>query len=119
MSDKIINLASRSMRENLIFYGIAEGRTTQPCQNGTQIEHNEPMDDQTASSTTIENCEQLVKTFIKDVIEINPESFRFDRADRLGSKSAPKPRPIVVKFHNYTDRERIRVKSYDDDIKEK
>jgi hypothetical protein len=117
MSDKIVDLESRSMRENLIFYGIAEGTTTQPKQNGDQIEQHEPMDDQAASQ--VENCEELIKTFIKDVLEINPEGIRFDRAHRLGSKFVHKPRPIVVKFHNYTDRERIRVKSYDIDIKEK
>lgn len=33
MSDTIIDLESQSMRENLIFYGIAEGRVAQTDQN--------------------------------------------------------------------------------------
>ena len=43
----------------------------------------------------------------------------FDRAHRLGPITNRNTRPIVVKFHHYTDRETIRVRSYDEDIKRK
>ena len=35
----------------------------------------------------------------------------------MGSNRARKPRPIVVKFHKYNDREVVRVKSYEDTIR--
>jgi len=43
----------------------------------------------------------------------------FDRAHRLGPKIARKPRPIVVKFHSYSDRETIRCKSLEPGTKSK
>ena len=40
-----------------------------------------------------------------------------DRAHRLGGPRAKKPRPIVVKFHRYSDRETVRVKSRNEAVK--
>lgn len=127
MNDKLLDLESRSMRDNLIFYGISE--QPQPLEEDTVTETHETMDEQQSDqqqiqqpgrqSSTLASCETLVKTFIKNVLDIDPSEIRFDRAHRLGSATARKPRPIVVKFHNYTDRERIRQKSFDDAIKEK
>ena len=36
----------------------------------------------------------------------------FDRAHRVGQKSGSKTRPIVVKFHYYTEREAVRQSSF-------
>jgi hypothetical protein len=126
MNDKLLDLESRSMRENLIFYGISE--QPQVLEEDTDTETHEVMDDQQNDHreqqpdrqvNAVPSCEKLVKHFIKNVLEIDPSEIRFDRAHRLGSATARKPRPIVVKFHSYTDRERIRQKSFDDAIKEK
>ena len=71
------DLESRSMRENLMFYGIAEGG-----------------DD--------ENCEGLVKSVSRDTFKVTrAHQMLFDRAHRVGRKSGAKVRPVVVKFHYY------------------
>ena len=48
----------------------------------------------------------------------NANDMLFDRAHRVGQKSAT-ARPIVVKFHYYTDRSKVRQASftYSDDLK--
>jgi hypothetical protein len=90
LNDKILDLEQRSMRDNLIFYNIPEAG-----------------DD--------ENCENLVKTVLKDTLEMETEkvdNMIFDRAHRLGKKGT-KARPIVVKFHYYKDKEHIRNLSFE------
>ena len=84
INDKLSDLESRSMRENLMFYGIPEGGDG-------------------------EDCERLVKDLCTDLLEMRGDFVRnmlFDRAHRVGQVSASKVRPIVVKFHYYTERER-------------
>ena len=89
LESKVIDLESRSMRENLMFYGIAEGG-----------------DD--------ENCENLVKDVCRETLKVTTANqLVFDRAHRVGRKSGGKVRPIVVKFHYYHERELIRKRSYD------
>ena len=90
--DEILDLKSRSMRENLIFYGLKK------------------QNDQ-------ENCENLVKEIIKIHLDIDPTNMVFDRAHRLGSRASRQAQPIVVKFEKYIDRERVRQKSTDPTIK--
>ena len=100
LSDKIADIENRSMRENLIFYGIPEGPSTH--------ESNE---------TRPENCELLVKELMKDVLDIDSATMIIDRAHRIGGPRARKPRPIVVKFHKYSDRETVRKKSLEENTK--
>ena len=89
MKEKMVDLESRSMRENLMFYGIAE--------QGKD-----------------EDCEQLVKNVCKESLKIaTADSLLFDRAHRVGTKSGSKVRPIVVKFHYYHERELVRKRSFD------
>lgn len=92
MYSKITELEFRSMRDNLIFYGIPE-------------------------TTGQENCDDLVKNLIETKLQIDTCDIIFDRVHRMGSNAAQKPRPIVGKFHYYSDREKVREKSYDDNIK--
>ena len=99
-TDKLLDLEARSMRENLIFYGLPEVQT----QGGEMM-------------TQSENCEQLVKELISNKMQMDPSSITMDRAHRLGGPRAKKPRPIIVKFHRYSDREDVRMKSRDTTIK--
>jgi hypothetical protein len=94
-------LESRSMRENLVFYGLPEP----PKPKNGEIMDND-------------YCEKKVKDMI-NILGVNTDDMKFDRAHRLGGDAAKKPRPIVVKFHSYTDREKVRIKSYDETIKNK
>ena len=91
LESKVLDLECRSMRENLLFYGIAE--------------------------KTGENCENLVKEFCADRLLIeNVDQITIDRAHRVGFASTRGPRPIVVKFHSYKSREIVRNKSFETDI---
>ena len=86
MQERITELECRAMRENLIFYGIAE--------------------------SVDENCEILVKNMCSVNLGIDTaDTFTFDRAHRLGGDNSKKPRPIVVKFHYISEREKVRLKS--------
>ena len=87
LKEKVLDGEFRSMRGNLIFYGIPE--TSQPEQP--------------------ENCDTLVKSFINDQLNINGGNMLLDRAHRLGApRTDGSSRPIVVKFHYYHDREAAR-----------
>ena len=92
LNTKLSELEFRSMRDNLIFYGIPE-----------TADH--------------EDCNPLVKELIETKLEIDAQGIIFDRVHRMGTNTAPKPRPIVGKFHYYSDRERVREKSYQDNVK--
>ena len=86
---KVTDLESRSMRDNLLFYGISE--------RGQQ-----------------ENCEQLVKGVCTDTLGLaEAENMTFDRVHRVGTFSKNKVRPIVAKFHYFREREIIRQKAYE------
>lgn len=88
MESKVSELESRSMRDNLMFYGITE------MQN--------------------EDCEQLIKQFCIEKLEVpEAQNLTFDRVHRVGYQKANKTRPIVAKFHYYKEREVIRTKSFE------
>lgn len=82
------------MRDNLVYYGVPE-------------------------NTEQENCESLVKELIRIHLGLDVDNMIFDRAHRMGNRTARQPRPIVVKFHKYKDREEVRVKSLENEIKSK
>ena len=89
LESKLTDLESRSMRENLLFYGLPEGG-----------EH--------------ENCEQLVRQLCVEKLEIQEaRNMVLDRVHGVGVASHNKIRPIVAKFHYFRDRETVRQKSYD------
>ena len=85
---KLTDLESRSMRDNLLFYEIREGWET-------------------------EDCGEAVKDILRNVLNItNAGNILFDTAHRVDQFSGGKVRPIVVKFHYFTDREKIRKASF-------
>ena len=88
INDRVTELECRSMRDNLIFYGIPESQN--------------------------EDCEKLIKSMCVETMNIDTAAgFTVDRAHRLGSDKQRKPRPVVVKFHYPKEREIIRQKSFD------
>ena len=88
LDTKLIDLEMRSMRDNLMFYGFPEGGNT-------------------------ENRDELVKQICTEILKIErADSMIFDRAHRVGQR-ATKARPIVVKFHYFSDREKVRKASFD------
>ena len=86
---KVTDLESRSMRDNLLFYGVAE-------------------------RGQLENCESMIKEVCIENLDL-PEALdmKFDRVHRVGTFSNNKVRPIVAKFHNFKDRETVRQKAFE------
>ena len=84
-NEKIIDLQTRSMRDNLVIRGIDE----------TQNE-------------SWEDTETKVVNFMKNELKIdNANSAMLDRAHRIGKKIPDKSRNIVVKFASSHDKSRI------------
>ena len=106
----------RSMRDNLIFYGIPEVNEQSLKQKPTSASGSSETSEEVfmeAEMTESQSCEYLVKNFIKTNLEIDPSKMLFDRAHRLGNpKKAKLPRPIIVKFNYYKERELIREASF-------
>ena len=95
IDSKILDLESRSMRENLMFFGVDE----------------EDGDDDNA-----EDCFDKIKAFLKEILDFGEGQARdkeLDRAHRMGRKRDTAVRPIVVKFHRYSDREKVRIRGYE------
>ena len=93
---KVSDLESRSMRDNLLFYGVPEGGET-------------------------EDCEYCVKKVCAEQLQLQEaQILAFDRVHRVGNPSHNKVRPIVAKFHYFKQREIVRKASYDhaDKLKE-
>ena len=87
IEDSNDKLEFHSLRENLLFHGIKE-------------------------TSNQENCEETIKTLIRDVLRIE-KNIELDRVHRIGKASPGKTRPIVAKFHHYSDRELVRKASID------
>lgn len=82
LKERHLDLQTRSMRDNLVFTGIAE--------NGPE-----------------ENTEKILTQFIKTEMEID-HTISFHRVHRFGRKNYSGPRPIVAKFSNFKEREIVR-----------
>lgn len=88
LESKLNDLEYRSMRDNLMFYGVPEQEN--------------------------EDCENRIKALIAEKLEISQAgSISFDRVHRVGPFSHGKIRPIVAKFHYYKEREVVRNKSFE------
>ncbi|CAG2255827.1 unnamed protein product [Mytilus edulis] len=109
--DKIESIESQSLQQNLLFFAIEEkfekvvvhdeekGGAT--GQKGKTVQ---PIDNEICVETILDFCEK--KLAIKDA----KTKIKLERAYRLGKPSAEatKPRPIVVKFCEMSDREYVR-----------
>ncbi len=90
LQERIISQEERSMRDNLLFFGIPEQER--------------------------ENTEELLHDFIgTNMPSISRKTiFPFERVHRIGKRSRnSKPRPIVAKFSYYKDRECVRLNARD------
>ena len=91
VQDELLDLKTRSMQENLLFFGLCE------APRGQQ-----------------EKTESKLRDFLKTELEVTEQKIDeivFDRVHRLGrarEDTQINPRPIVAKFEKYTDREYIR-----------
>ena len=80
--DAVVDLQWRSMRDNLVFYGIRE--------------------------ETDENCNTVLAQFFTDELGVTDE-IDLARAHRMGKATTGKTRPIVAKFERLQQREKVRM----------
>lgn len=139
LKDDIIDLKCRSMRDNLLFFGIPESNVMATINNrdseaagnargasamdvadtgdtDSQQSQSLPASQTASYSAKVvqgENCVGLVHDFCKNVLKIeDPESsILIDRAHRVGSRSVGKTRPIVAKLVRTKDKEFIKQAS--------
>ena len=94
LNEKVLDLQSRSMRDNLLFYNIPECATREERSG--------------------EKCEEKIRLFCESTLKIeNMSNIKIDRAHRVGRFRADKNRPIVVKFNFYQDKLRIKGRAYE------
>lgn len=86
MDTSIIDLQCRSMRDNLIFYGIQENKA--------------------------EDCIELVDCFCARALNIPGVRNHIDRAHRIGPHKFGQNRPIVARFTDFRCREHVRTSSF-------
>ena len=87
VKEKTVDLEDRSRRCNLIFFNFKE-----------------------AGPNSSENCEDMVESCLKSLNIFGHEDIWIDRAHRLGKRRQEhniKPRPIIVKFAYYKQKEKI------------
>jgi chromosome segregation ATPase len=90
LESKVTDLEWRSMRENLVFFGIKE----QADETG--------------------DCTAIVKEFCETRLQMaNATNMMIDRAHRLGKARPGATRPIVAKFHKFETKEDIKKKSFE------
>ena len=82
------NLEAQSRRENLKFYGIEDDRRE-----------------------TWEQTELKTRNYLTTQLDIDESNIQIERAHRLPSRS--NPRPVIVKFSHFKDKERV-LKAYRD-----
>ncbi|XP_041346837.1 uncharacterized protein LOC121366455, partial [Gigantopelta aegis] len=85
LTEEIVDLQSRSMRDNLLFFNIKEGEN--------------------------ENCYELIEKFCADKLELS-DTLLMDRAHRIGKINPGRDRPIMVKFSSFRQREQVRKSSF-------
>jgi len=93
LSEEVVNLQSRSMRDNLLFFGLPEEATGQARRD--------------------ENCTKKIIEFCVDHLAIPDAGARFkiDRAHRIGNYAVNKKRPVVVKLNFHQDKLFIKKKA--------
>jgi hypothetical protein len=82
------DMDARSMKVNLLYYGLAEN------------EH--------------EDCGAIIKTVCTDILDMpDANTHLFENVRRVGPKRGSKPRPILVTYRYFSEREAVRLRSYD------
>ncbi len=91
LREKVLDVQSRSMRDNLVFVGVKEEST--------------------------EDTHQVLQTFMADEMKID-KHLDFVRVHRMGAPRSDReretrPRPIVAKFAYYKDRDLVRQTAFE------
>ena len=83
LSNRITDLQARSMRDNLLFFGVKEEFK--------------------------EDCESVLRAALESQLKMSDaQPIKFARVHRMGRRSTNKTRPVVAKFEVYKERELVR-----------
>ncbi|XP_053389292.1 uncharacterized protein LOC128552288 [Mercenaria mercenaria] len=95
LSDEIVDLQSRSMRDNMLFFNVAECANIEDRKN--------------------EDCRDKILNFLKNNLGIEDANTRFKiaRAHRLGKFVSGKNRPIVANLCYIPDKLEVKQRVYD------
>lgn len=95
LNEDILDLQSRSMRDNLLLFNIPECTTFEARKN-----------------------DEYVKTFNRFCVErlkiADASEIQIDRAHRVGGYTPWKTRPIVVKYNYHQDKQRVKQTAYNE-----
>ncbi|CAG2221991.1 unnamed protein product [Mytilus edulis] len=97
LRERVVEMQARSMRENLLFGGIAEDTCEKEDRDNIQTE-------------------KVLQNFIKEKLNI-PDNIKFHVVHRLRPRQDGKPRTIVAKFERRKDRDRV-LKAARDNLKD-
>ena len=108
VKDRLIDVETQNLSNNLLFFAIDEKPVAMDADNaengGDDIE-----------TKQTENCIEVVLDFCEKTLNIEQarENLKIEKAYRLGKRidGAVRPRPIVVKFSQHSDREKVRKSS--------
>ena len=92
LTKKVDQMENQSRRENLIFHGMTE-----------------------TDEETWEQSETKVRHFISDDLSLDDSRISIERAHRLNTRKSP--RPVIVKFSHYKDKEKV-LRTYRENVKE-
>ena len=86
LSEEVIDMQARSMRDNLLFFNFEEQRAPDERKN--------------------ENCIKIIHDFCENILQIPDvqSTIKIDRAHRVGGFVTGKTRPIVAKFNFFQDK---------------
>jgi hypothetical protein len=94
LSEEVVDLQSRSMRDNLLFFGLSEKNS--------------------ADERKSENCRERIVEFFTDILALeNAENIKLDRVHRIGKYTPGKNRPIVAKFNYFPDKLTVKNAAFD------
>ncbi|KAJ8321696.1 hypothetical protein KUTeg_000167 [Tegillarca granosa] len=118
LKQRVIDAESRSMRQNLLFFGIREGEFSSG--EASETENGITFGDFNTNSlvrnkeSESENCVIAIQNFCEQKLGIvnARDHVKIERAHRIGKKIQGKVRPIVVKFSHFPVREELRKSSY-------
>ena len=114
VKDRLIDVETQNLSNNLVFFAIDEKPVIMDTESANA--GNEGVDNEENKETQkVENCIEVVLDFCVNTLNIEHarENIKIEKAYRLGKRTddAVRPRPIVVKFSQYSDREKIRKSS--------
>ena len=115
LNEELIDLKCRSMRNNLLFFGIPELHESPTHKSGTSASsdlHVPPSEQYgTSSTSTTEttdsvDCRSKILAFCENMLKMNdPKSTLYiERAHRIGKHVLGKIRPIVVQFKKCSEK---------------